>query len=461
VPHVLEADSLACYVTAVYIKTLTAQNFRCFTDLQIDFQPGFNLLIGDNMSGKTAVLDALRICLNGYVNTFFQSKIDIEKLDARLLPVPMGDAVEMVSQSPASVLATVEFEQKFLDLCKSIFPVMSHDESVRTWGQTLASTKEGTVLTKKGGLGGIGVLAQSAISNIELMLPIFSFHSTNRNTQPIPSAQNEQIEQSALANRGRGYLNSLSHYSILQTIHSWIERRTMSEMQRKGRGLPLLAEGPLLGIERAVCTCLPEVKQFYFDFDYQQLAIVFADGRRLPVSMLSDGMLCVLSLALELAWRAVVLNPHLGAQAPERATGIVMIDELDLALHPTWQRRIVADLSRAFPRLQFIATTHSPQIIGSAKNALVQKIDGDKVQAVARPYGLDSNTLLTEVMGAQERDPAIVKLFEKVNDLMNDKRWDEARAALAQVTDQIDSLDTEVVDLRTRIDFLSRAAKRS
>ena len=172
-------------------------------------------------------------------------------------------------------------------------------------------------------------------------------------------------------------------------------------------------------------------------------------------------MRSVISLAMDIAWRAVVLNPHLGAKAPELATGIVMIDELDLALHPTWQRRIVADLSRAFPGLQFIATTHSPQIIGSAKNALVQKIDGDKVQAVARPFGLDSNTLLTEVMGAQERDPQIVALFEEVNGLMNDKRWDEARAALARVTDQIDSLDTEVVSLRARIDFLSRAAKRS
>ena len=95
--------------------------------------------------------------------------------------------------------------------------------------------------------------------------------------------------------------------------------------------------------------------------------MVFQDDRRLPWMMLSDGMRSVIALAMDIAWRAVVLNPQLGAKAPEQATGIVLIDELDLALHPVWQRRIVGDLSRAFPSIQFIATTHSPQIIGSAK----------------------------------------------------------------------------------------------
>ena len=244
-------------------------------------------------------------------------------------------------------------------------------------------------------------------------------------------------------------------------IRSWIERQTLSELQKIQRGRQFEVEGSLLGIEAAVKSCLPELTRLYFDFEFQDLTVVFQDDRRLPWMMLSDGMRSMISLAMDIAWRAVVLNPQLGANAPELATGIVMIDELDLALHPVWQRRIVGDLSRAFPNVQFIATTHSPQIIGSAKNARVQKIDGDKVQTVAHPFGLDSNTLLTEVMGAKERDPQIVALFDEVNALMNDKRWDEARAALARVTDQLDSLDTEVVDLRTRIDFLSRAAKRS
>lgn len=290
---------------------------------------------------------------------------------------------------------------------------------------------------------------------------VVSFYATSRNSRRIDEPEEVSSSIPERFSREHGYAYCLSDLSSLPMIRSWIERRTLSELQRKQRRLPLLEEGPLLGIERAVCICLPELKQFYFDFEFQELTVVFQDDRRLPWMMLSDGMRSLISLAMDIAWRAVVLNPQLGAKAPELATGIVLIDELDLALHPTWQRRIVGDLSRAFPNVQFIATTHSPQIVGSAKNARVQKIDGDKVQTVAHPFGLDSNTLLTEVMGAKERDPQIVALFDEVNALMNDKRWDEARAALARVTDQIDSLDTEVVSLRARIDFLSRAATRS
>lgn len=461
-PRFLEADSLACYVIAVYIKTLTAQNFRCFTDLTIDFQPGVNLLIGDNMSGKTAVLDALRICLNQYVNTSHLDGINIEEKDVRLILRPSGGSFEMVKQKESHVGCEVKFVGDFEKYIADRRHRIKSNSSIITAGQATLNHKEGSVRKNDNGLESLGETVEQDLSlGSSVEPPVVAFYGTSRNSQRIDELAEARSAIPERFSRGHGYENCLSDLSSLPMIRSWMERRTLSELQRKQRGLPVMEAGPLLGIEAAVKTCLPELKQFYFDFEFQDLTVVFQDDRRLPWTMLSDGMRSVISLAMDIAWRAVVLNPHLGAKAPELATGIVMIDELDLALHPTWQRRIVADLSRAFPGLQFIATTHSPQIIGSAKHALVQKIDGDKVQAVARPFGLDSNTLLTEVMGAQERDPQIVALFEEVNGLMNDKRWDEARAALARVTDQIDSLDTEVVSLRARIDFLSRAAKRS
>jgi len=444
----------------VHIKTLTAQNFRCFENLQIDFQPGFNLLIGNNMSGKTAVLDALRICLTQFTRAIVPAENNILMKDLRIIHQLIGDTTETIQQNSCRVDASIDVSH-FLSQ-SGLSSVM---DSVYGFLKSGALNAYQRFDAKKGGGAKdiFSIFASRINSELKsgevFLLPVLVFFGTSR-VAKITDVNLSKKDEEKLG-RPLGYLDSLSESSSLVLIRSWIERRTMSEMQRKQRGLPLLEEGPLLGIERAVKICLPELKQFYFDFEFQELTVVFQDDRRLPWMMLSDGMRSLISLAMDIAWRAVVLNPQLGAKAPELATGVVLIDELDLALHPIWQRRIVGDLSRAFPNVQFIATTHSPQIIGSAKNARVQKIDGDKVQTVAHPFGLDSNTLLTEVMGAKERDPQIVALFDKVNALMNDKRWDEARAALARVTDQIDSLDTEVVSLRARIDFLSRAAKRS
>lgn len=445
----------------VHIKTLSAQNFRCFKDLQISFQPGFNLLIGNNMSGKTAVLDALRICLSKFVRAFTEDELTIEKDQVRLTSVEVGDSIDMVRQYPSSVDICVEYGEKLKSELSPIVPSINTDSKMQESGHTISLTEEGISSSQRTGLSSVGLIMASSYSKREMLLPVLCFLGTNRNMHVVEPLEHSVVEKFSDIRRADGYSQTFLYSSSYSVISSWIFYRTMSEIQRKQRGLPIIKDSPLLGIERAVQLCVPQIKQFYFDFEFNQLAVVLSDGRRLPGSMLSDGMHCLLSLAMDIAWRAVVLNPQLGAKAPEQATGIVLIDELDLALHPVWQRRIVGDLSRAFPSIQFIATTHSPQIIGSAKNALVQQIDGDQVSAVNRPFGLDSNTVLTEIMGGEERDRAIVALFAEVNQLMNDKKWDEARQKLTAIGEQIDRQDTELVRLRARIDFLSRAASRN
>lgn len=455
----LEGGTMACYLTTVHIKSLRAQNFRCFQDLQISFQPGFNLLIGNNMSGKTAVLDALRSCLALSIASLGGAERPLIKEDFRLSLVHMGDSTQMLPKFPVSIECECNYGRDLTEIAAKSELLLGRDSFVS--GYVYEESTRGGDLKP---MDGLWLLLKHAVkwpAFMEWVLPMVSYFGTNRvsenriaGSSPVPDLPKQQT-------RFFAYDSCLDDKSSLRSQRAWIERRTMLEVQRQLRKLPLLEDGPLKGIELAVLACLPEIKQFYFDFEFQDLTVVFQDDRRLPWMMLSDGMRSLISLAMDIAWRAVVLNPQLGAKAPEQATGIVLIDELDLALHPVWQRRIVGDLSRAFPNLQFIATTHSPQIIGSAKDALVQQIDGDQVSSVAQPFGLDSNTLLTEVMGAQERDPAIVTQFAEVNQLMNDKRWDEARQKLAAIAQQIDQQDTELVRLRARIDFLYRASQRS
>jgi predicted ATP-binding protein involved in virulence len=98
------------------------------------------------------------------------------------------------------------------------------------------------------------------------------------------------------------------------------------------------------------------------------VVIRFANGDQQPFMNLSDGQRSMLALVGDLAQKAATLNPHLGADVLQRTEGVVLIDELDLHLHPTWQRHVIEDLRFTFPKLQFIGTTHSPFLIQSLRS---------------------------------------------------------------------------------------------
>ena len=101
----------------------------------------------------------------------------------------------------------------------------------------------------------------------------------------------------------------------------------------------------------------------------------FEDGHEAPWSELSDGYHVFIALVADIARRAVMLNEFDGAEAPARVEGVVLIDEIDLHLHPRWQRVALPRLREAFPRLQFIISTHSPQVLSSAENRQVRRLD--------------------------------------------------------------------------------------
>ena len=114
-----------------------------------------------------------------------------------------------------------------------------------------------------------------------------------------------------------------------------------------------------------MASCIEGATTAAFDFQEDDISITFADGARYPFRLLSDGQRGMAALVADIAMRCTLLNPHLNGQACRETPGVVLIDELDLHLHPRWQRRVVRDLRRTFPSIQFVATSHSPFIIQS------------------------------------------------------------------------------------------------
>jgi predicted ATP-binding protein involved in virulence len=104
----------------------------------------------------------------------------------------------------------------------------------------------------------------------------------------------------------------------------------------------------------------------------QQLVMSHPEHGSLPLSMLSDGLRNMVVMVSDIAFRCIKLNPHLGEHAAMKTEGVVMIDEVDMFLHPSWQQTVIGSLRSAFPKIQFIVTTHSPQVLSTVPKECIR-----------------------------------------------------------------------------------------
>jgi len=144
---------------------------------------------------------------------------------------------------------------------------------------------------------------------------------------------------------------------------------------------------------------------------------------------LSDGLRNVVSMIADIAFRCIKLNPSLGEQAALKTPGVVLIDEVDMFLHPSWQQRVIQALQRAFPEVQFIVTTHSPQVLTTVPSECVRILDGGKVFASPDGnQGAESSRLLKSIFSVDPRpasDPVSQLLMKYLKKIYHDK-WDDA-----------------------------------
>jgi predicted ATP-binding protein involved in virulence len=169
------------------------------------------------------------------------------------------------------------------------------------------------------------------------------------------------------------------------------------------------------------------------------IVVNFFDGRSLVFGDLSDGQRALVGLVAEIARRACMLNfDFLGANTLTETPGLVLIDEIDLHLHPKWQRQIVGALKRIFPKIQFFATTHSPQVIGQARPEEIVMLTPDgRQERPSRSLGMDSNWVLECVMRAEGRDPATALKIKQMRQALQDSDFDRARILMEQLREEI------------------------
>ncbi len=329
----------------MFIKEIQLENYKCFENSTFQFEKQFTTIIGDNGSGKTALLDGIARGLEGLVNVLNPKERSrgfssyLHDHEVRLIPHTIG--------SRATLEKTRDNNIK-VSLANNI-----------SWG--FRNTQEGEEYANK--------LRYPVDDGLPIDLPIIAYYKTSRHWS---TEKHEEIKPSQIGSRLDTYDTCLNISTSYKTLLEWFsrmewirykKRKVIPELKAVSRAIVQILKGILVDKSKEI--------ELYFSPENDELIVDIGDGKELPIRLLSDGYRNTLGMVADIAYRMAELNPHLTTNSP----GIVLIDELDLHLHPKWQRHIVGDLKRIFPNCQFIVTTHSPFIIQSLESGELLKLD--------------------------------------------------------------------------------------
>jgi predicted ATP-binding protein involved in virulence len=430
-----------------FVKSLTLENFRCFEKVELGpFDPHFNLLVGTNGSGKSSVLLALANLFRrlGAPDSNAPTAKLIGASDVRIEYRAGTDSVRFEKATLSWLVQSSIVKEYEASSASERMEFTTFDHlGMTNWPSY--SLSGGEVREASFSPSSWGAEQDSRRQIDDVPLALIAFYPITRKLRSRTSDDNQPSLFYFPALRSSAFANWTDARNSDAALREWIKDETLVALQQefKGReaGLPPTAVQPLRQlhlIQQAIAGAVEGAKTIEFDAGRKDIVVEFEDGSRKDFSGMSDGQRALIGMVADIARRACLLNaPYLGAQTLLETTGLVLIDELDLHLHPRWQRRVIGDLKRIFPNIQFFATTHSPQIIGEAKPEEIVVLTPSGQKRPTASYGMNSDWVLECVMEAEGRDPEIAKRIKVLFEAIENSRLEEARGMIAELRDVI------------------------
>lgn len=407
------------------IKKINIENFHGFEKASFDLDDNFTLFIGENATGKTSILDALAVAIGGFILGI--DGIDSRNIldsEVRRMQIEQGKVIHLEKQYPVSIQA--------IGTCDGI---------EISWERSLNKEKGRTTRTKANKIIEVAKNKNDMVAKGEdCILPMFAYHGTGRLWAHIKDTEEDDIFETG--SRKLGYKNCLNPISNEKFFLKWFKKMTLTEIQDEiqiyqFRAVKKSIEAFISNI--AIDNNKIGKSKITYNINSNELMITVENGKRLPFNLLSDGYRNIIGMVADIAFRMAVLNPQLEQDVTNETPGIVLIDEIDLHLHPEWQRKIVSDFKRVFPKIQFVASTHSPFIIQSLEKGELRNLDKDVKEDKYVEYNNMSVEDITEdIMGVDlpqwsekkkqmyEASKAYFRALEEFKDA-DDKRVKELR----------------------------------
>ncbi|BAZ08659.1 SMC domain protein [Calothrix sp. NIES-4071] len=457
------------------IRQLKIQNFRGLSDLTVSFQDNEpTVLVGVNGVGKSSILDCLTILLSQFTGRlqdslsmrFFDEK-DIKNGRQSLeceITIGVGEREitwSLQKEHVSSVRDVRSTGMRRLEAIKSILydvneePLQALSQKRSELSKALQAVTVALDLIEEDNnqtLPNLQAYTDELINQLntsEVNLPVIVSYPVNRAVLEMPL----DMTQDNIFSQVNAYDQALAGGRIdFKGFFEWFRNREDLENELR-RDNPDYRDIQLEAARNAISSLQPDFTDLRVIRSSLQM-VVKKRGNELVVNQLSDGEKCLLALVGDLARRLATANPYLAN--PLTGSGVVLIDEIELHLHPKWQREIIPALLRTFPNCQFIVSTHSPQIVSHVKPDNIYIIsatpDGVELQQPENSYGRDSNQILEDLMGVSERPQTIKNGLSDLFKLIEQGNLETAKQVRQNLATQIGEDDPEFV----RADILIR-----
>jgi predicted ATP-binding protein involved in virulence len=386
------------------LNSIRITNFKGIDDAQFQFDNDFNLIIGDNGTGKTSILEAVAVGLGAFlagidgVRSIHFSSDEIRRENELL-----GEGSNnIIYKTPIKVECDLQVNQHS-------FCYKRQKKSVKS----SRSTIEPRDICKE---------AAMMAGDSHTILPVISYQGISRISDQKRDRWRNVFEDDF--SRVVGYTDCLDEASNTKLLTNWFRRMEQVAWQ-KGKKI---AEYEAVKSAVSVFMCqMMEVDDITVFYDKRTEELMYDSlGEELPLRFLSSGFRTLVGMVLDISYRMAVLNPFLLEDIVNKTPGIVLIDEIDMHLHPKWQWNVVKALKTTFPKVQFIVTTHSPIVIGSCKDErliVLNQISRDKQSNKLKfdydrsVQGWQVNDVLEDVMKTGNRDPETRDKLERLRAL--------------------------------------------
>ena len=422
------------------IKSFKIANIGRFSNLEINFSEENRLcnhiiIIGNNGSGKTTLLESIALSLSWFV-----ARVKNEKSNG-----------------------TVINELKIKNSANSGNISITINDNNEDFSWIISKSKKGRKNETPTNLEGLNRLVDKYRTNFTndncTSFPILTYYDANRGVLDIPIRIRTKHDFEQL----NGYDNSLKGLVDYRTFFEWFRQREDIENEDKINffktidlskeiqsnlieKLNSVSDKQLNCVRNALSVFLPEFDNIRVERKPRIHMAVNKNGEYLNLEQLSQGEKLTMAMVGDIARRLSILYPLL--ENPLLGSGIIIVDEAELHMHPKWQRSLIERLNNTFPNCQFIYTTHSPLLISDFKDVLCYSLFDGELIPVDQMYGLDVNQVLLEAMDTDIRNSEIQDLVDNFRDSISAKNIEDSRLYFNKLNEQLPENHIELIKSR-------------